>query len=98
MEATLKQDTLNIIKNFKEKVNGDFNADEQDIKNIQKLIKTYPSGRSNEYGDDTLYSCIDYAGLKRHQVKDFKFSLEDYKRWQSETIEELKSRRNKLWL
>lgn len=98
MEATMKQDVLNIIKNFKEKVNSDFNADAIDVTNIQKMIKTYPNGRSNEYGDDTLYSCIDYAGLKRHNVKDFKFSLEDYKEWQSETIEELKARRNKLWL
>ena len=98
MDATMKQDVMNIIKNFKEQVNSDFNADSEDIKNIQKLIKTYPNGRSNEYGDDTLYSCIDYEGLKRHNVKDFKFSLEDYKEWQSETIEILKQRRKKLWL
>lgn len=98
MIATLEQDILNIIENFKEQVNSDFTASSQDLTKIKKIIQDWRLGRRTQNGGNTLYTCIDYEGLKRHQVKDFKFSLEDYKRWQSETIEELKSRRNKLWL
>lgn len=98
MIATLEQDILNIIENFKEQVNSGFTASSQDLTKIKKIIQDWRLGRETQNGGNTLYTCIDYEGLKRHQVKDFKFSLEDYKRWQSETIEELKSRRNKLWL
>lgn len=98
MNATLEKDILNIIENFKEKVNPGFTADSQDLMNIRKIIKRYSGGRSNEHQEDVMYSSVDYDALKRHQVKDFKFSLEDYKQWQKETLEELKqqfiSRRN----
>lgn len=87
MNATLEQDILNIIENFKEKVNSDFTADSQDLIKIRKLIQKHPSGRRNSEGDDIMYYQVDYDALKRHQVKDFKFSLEEYKQWQIETLE-----------
>ena len=98
MIATLEQDILNIIENFKEQVNPDFTAGSQDLMKIKKIIQDWKLGRETQCGGSTLYTCIDYEGLKRHNVKDFKFSLEDYREWQSETIEELKARRKKLWL
>lgn len=90
MVATLEQDILNIIEQFKEQVNPDFAADSQDLMTIRRLIQKHPSGRRNSQGDDVMYYQVDYAGLKRHGVTDFKFSLEDYKKWQIETLEILK--------
>ena len=96
MIATLEQDILNIIKNFKEQVNPDFAPDSQDLADIKKIIQNWRLGRETQDGGDIKYICIDYDGLDRHNVKDFKFSLKDYTEWQSETIEILKSRRKKL--
>lgn len=90
MIATLEQDILNIIEQFKEKVNPDFAADSHSLITIRKLIQKHPSGRRNSQGDDIMYYQVDYEGLKRHGVTDFKFSLEDYKKWQIETLEILK--------
>lgn len=90
MNATLEQDILNIIENFKEKVNPGFTADSQDLIKIRRLIQKHPSGRRNSESDGIMYYQVDYDALKRHEVKDFKFSLEDYKEWQIETLETLK--------
>lgn len=89
MNATIKQDTINIIKNFKEKVNPEFNADSKDMENILKLINTCPASRIN--GDDgVMYYSVDYNTLKKHGVKDFKFSIGDYRAWRLEELEELR--------
>ncbi len=102
MIATLQEDLLNIVKRFKEEVNPSFEPSPKDIAKIKDIITNYPSGRETLDRTNTLYTCIDYAGLKRHAVKDFSFSLEDYSEWQTETIEQLKQdfikRRKETWL
>ena len=102
MIATLQEDLLNIVKCFKEKVNPSFEPSPKDIVKIKDIITNYPSGRETLDRTNTLYTSIDYEGLKRHGVKDFSFSLEDYSEWQTETIEQLKQdfikRRKDTWL
>ena len=99
MIATLQQDLLNIVRCFKEQVNPDFDPTNQDIIKIKQLITNHPHGRMNSNGGDILYTTVDYDGLKRHGVKDFNFSLQDYQEWKIETLEILKNefitRRNK---
>ena len=99
MIATLTQDVMNVIENFKSKVNPEFVASPSDITKIKTLITECSGGRSNSNGGDILYTYIDYDGLKRHNIKDFSFSLKDYERWSVETLELLKAdaiaRRNK---
>ena len=90
MIATLQEDLLNIVKRFKEEVNPSFEPSPKDIVKIKDIITNYSSGRETLDRTNTLYTCIDYAGLKRYGVKDFSFSLEDYSEWQNETIEILK--------
>ena len=90
MIATVEQDILKIIEQFKKHVNPSFTATPHDLQKIKDIITNYPSGRETLDRTNTLYTCIDYAGLKRHGVKDFSFSLEDYSEWQNETIEILK--------
>jgi hypothetical protein len=90
MNATLEEDILNIIENFKDKVNPEFTADSQDLIKIKRLIQRHPCGRRNSESDGLMYYQVDYDALKKHKVKDFKFSLEDYKKWQIETLETLK--------
>lgn len=91
MNASLQQDLLNIVKCFKEQVNPAFEATNQDIIKIKQLITSHPHGRINSNGGDILYTTIDYAGLKRHGVKDFSFSLQDYREWKLETLEILRN-------
>lgn len=99
MIATLQEDVLHIIENFKEKVNPKFVATPQDLMKIKKMVQDNYCGRTNERGGDILYASVDYDGLKRNNVKDFSFSLKDYERWSIETLELLKAefiaRRNK---
>jgi hypothetical protein len=90
MIATLEQDILKIIEQFKKHVNHSFTATPHDLQKIKDIITNYPSGKETLDRTNNLYTCIDYAGLKRHGVKDFSFSLEDYSEWQNETIEILK--------
>lgn len=102
MIAALEQDILKIIEQFKKHVNPSFTATPHDLQKIKDIITNYPSGRETLDRTNTLYTCIDYAGLKRHGVKDFSFSLEDYSEWQTETIEQSKQdfikRRKETWL
>ena len=99
MNATLKQDIIHIINEFKMLVNPDFVATPKDIEKIKELITEHSGGRSNANGGNIMYTYIDYDGLKRHNVKDFSFSAEDYELWSFETLVLLKAkcraRRNK---
>ena len=101
MIATVEQDILNIIENFKKYVNPSFTANSQDLMKIRRIIQDWKLGKETENGN-TLYTFIDYEGLKRHGVKNFSFSLEEYSEWQNETIEILKqdyiNRRKDTWL
>ena len=90
MFATIEQDVLNIIENFKKYVNPSFTANSQDLMNIKKLIKTCPASRVNG-ADGIFYYAVDYNTLKKHGVKDFKFSIEDYRDWRRQTLEELRN-------
>ena len=99
MDATLKQDIIHIIDQFKKHVNPEFVATPKEIEKIKELIIEHSGGRSNENGGNIMYTYIDYDGLKRHNVKDFSFSAEDYELWSIETLDLLKAecraRRNK---
>jgi hypothetical protein len=96
MEASLQQDLLNIVKCFKEQVNPAFEATNTDITRIKQLITSHPHGRTNIDGGDVLYTLLDYDGLKRHEVKDFSFSINDYIVWKQETLDLLKQRRTPI--
>jgi hypothetical protein len=89
MFATIEQDVLNIIENFKKHVNPSFTANSHDLMYIRKMINTCPASRTNGK-DGVMYYSVDYATLKKHGVKNFKFSIEDYREWRKETLEELK--------
>lgn len=91
MIATLQQDILHIIENFKERVNPKFVATPQDLAQIKRMVQDNHCGRTNERGGDILYASVDYDGLKRHKMKDFSFSLRDYEGWVTETLEILKA-------
>lgn len=91
MDATLKQDIIHIINEFKKHVNPEFVATPKDIEKITILITEHSGGRSNEKGGDVMYTYIDYDGLKRHNAKDFSFSAEDYELWLIETLDLLKA-------
>ena len=91
MNATLKQDIIHIINEFKKHVNPEFVASPKDIEKIKELVTEHSGGRSNEDGGDVMYTYIDYDGLKRHKVKDFSFSAIDYEKWTVETLEILKA-------
>ncbi len=93
MIATINEDVFNIIEEFKKQVNPSFKPSGADIANIKYLMKSSHNGRSNKDGGDILYYCVDYEGLKRHNVKDFSFSIPDYEEWVKETIELSKARR-----
>lgn len=85
--ATLKQDIIHIIDQFKKQVNPNFVATSSDIEKIKELVTEHSGGRSNEGHGDIMYTYIDYDGLKRHNVKDFGFSADDYENWSNETLD-----------
>ena len=39
-----------------------------------------------------MYTCVDYDGLKRNDVKNFDFSISSYEMWVVETIKLLKAK------
>lgn len=92
MNATLTQDIIHIITEFKKRVNPEFIATPNDIEKIKRLIAINSIGRSNEGLGDVMYTCVDYDGLKRNDVKNFDFSISSYEMWVVETIKLLKAK------
>lgn len=91
MNATLAQDVINIINEFKKQVNPGFVATPEDIEKIKVLITEHSGGRCCDLKNNIYYTCLDYDGMKRHNVKDFSFSAEDYELWSIETLDLLKA-------
>lgn len=91
MDATLKQDIIYIINEFKKYVNPEFVATPKDIEKIKILVTEHSGGRCTSWEDRISYTCLDYDGMKRHNAKDFSFSAEDYELWSNETLDLLKA-------